>query len=673
MDVHPRTTFTALMLSLALGGIAYGNHQAELMRRSVALSPVWDGDRTSRCPIVDCVAPRQGCRYVNPPVKDGCVVGCGTQKCENTEEKLCFSSAQCADGQICTVDLGECRSACREGQVCIQACAGVCTTRSVSKCGNGICEDGEGQTCQTDCEVKCQTVDCIAPPEHCKHVDAVYKNGCMASCGRLVCDGGGGGSTGPGPRNCEKIVCPDGKTFPRCDEQGMTIPYMDGPCRKEGNTGGVSGGSTGDTPGPVCGNGKCEEGEKSFCPACVYSDPPCMAPCQSGKCPKDCGAGTSGGGGHWCPTPVCAAPPPNCKYVDAPTKDGCPGCGELKCEKDDDHSDCEPIYCKDGSKYPRCSADGSSIAYYRDPCAAPEVRCGDRKLGEVFKAKDGCNTCKCTQDGIVCTMSICAPSAPEKVSCCFPVDGGVGCEQWTKEECVSKRGMAYPSCTQCWESYEKKLKQSSSAQAGASYSMYNDYGWSKASASAEFEDEVRTMPVTLNRFADLDSRTLEGTAANALAEEGIIGGFPDGTFRPEKPVNRAEASEFLLLSKYGEVEDQSGVSFRDLLSGEWYVKYVNAAAGAGIIGGYSDGTFRPAQTVNTAEFLKMLSKTFGLPTGLPHSYEDVPSDAWFASYAGIAEELSLFPGRHDHLSPDRPLTRGETAIAIHRVLEALGE
>jgi len=161
-----------------------------------------------------------------------------------------------------------------------------------------------------------------------------------------------------------------------------------------------------------------------------------------------------------------------------------------------------------------------------------------------------------------------------------------------------------------------------------------------------------------------------GQAANFLADKGVIGGYQDGTFRPEKTVNRAEAAKFLLLARYGSVTSQEGVSpFRDAVAGQWYVPFIIRAAETGIIGGYADGTFRPANMVNTAEFLKMLSITFKLSQNEQHNFSDVSAEDWFAPYVGSAFVYKLFPDRGLSLEPQRLLTRGEVAIAIARILQ----
>ena len=192
-----------------------------------------------------------------------------------------------------------------------------------------------------------------------------------------------------------------------------------------------------------------------------------------------------------------------------------------------------------------------------------------------------------------------------------------------------------------------------------------------APPAAGYEDEVLTNYIEYsNPFPDTNINTLAGEASAELYRRAVIGGFPDGEFKGTRDVNRAEAAKFLLLARYGTVADvPNNGNFPDVLDGQWYTKYVVIAADKGIISGHPDGTFRPADTVNTAEFLKMLSLTFALQLNLSHSFSDVLSQDWFASYAGIAEKYDLFPGRSAYLNPGDPLTREEGAVTIYQYLQ----
>lgn len=189
---------------------------------------------------------------------------------------------------------------------------------------------------------------------------------------------------------------------------------------------------------------------------------------------------------------------------------------------------------------------------------------------------------------------------------------------------------------------------------------------------AGYEDDVITDETELqNPFSDVSLDTLVGKAFAELYRRGIIGGFKDGTARPLQLVNRAEAAKFLLLSRYNTlIEDGSETTgFKDVKSGEWYMKFISHGAKLGILKGYRDGTFKPANPVNTAEFIKMLTITFGQETGLIYSYTDVTGTDWFADYAGVAEKYSLFPEwPAGLLQPAKQLTRGDVAIAMYQYL-----
>lgn len=171
-------------------------------------------------------------------------------------------------------------------------------------------------------------------------------------------------------------------------------------------------------------------------------------------------------------------------------------------------------------------------------------------------------------------------------------------------------------------------------------------------------------------FSDLNSNDgLIFEAAKFLNEEGIIGGYPDGTFRKDRLVNRAEAAKFILLSRYGSVRNISNNNvFSDVENGSWYERYVMDAEARDILQGYSDGTFRPANSVNTVEFLKILSNTFSLEQDLPHSFRDVIRNSWYERYVGVVPVYNLFPGRNMYLKPASSLTREDVAIALYRIL-----
>jgi hypothetical protein len=176
-------------------------------------------------------------------------------------------------------------------------------------------------------------------------------------------------------------------------------------------------------------------------------------------------------------------------------------------------------------------------------------------------------------------------------------------------------------------------------------------------------------------YPDVDAFSLEGKASAYLWERNIMIGLPNGTFGGDQAVNRAQAAKILLIAGQKKVLNMRNVGiFTDVPDGQWYTQYVLSAGIHEIISGYQDRSFRPANTINTVEFLKMLSLTFNLPAFTPHDYLDVSPSDWFNRYAGIAQTYDLFPLKDRRmLSPGSPITRREAAIAIYQYLRISGK
>ena len=109
---------------------------------------------------------------------------------------------------------------------------------------------------------------------------------------------------------------------------------------------------------------------------------------------------------------------------------------------------------------------------------------------------------------------------------------------------------------------------------------------------------------------------------------GIASGYPDGTFRPEQPVSRAELVK--LIAAYFEVTGGTA-AFPDVAASYWASDVISFAAQQGWVSGYPDGTFRPDAPVGRAEAVKILNHALDRragerPASLP--FTDVPKDHW---------------------------------------------
>lgn len=173
-------------------------------------------------------------------------------------------------------------------------------------------------------------------------------------------------------------------------------------------------------------------------------------------------------------------------------------------------------------------------------------------------------------------------------------------------------------------------------------------------------------------FSDIAPSHPNYEAILYLEENGVIEGYEDGTFRPDQLVNRAEALKIILLgSDIFVPEFQEQEIFPDVIYGSWYAKYVMKAKNMGIVSGDDDtGMFRPGDTVNLAEAMKILLNTNQIETESPDSdpHPDVPSDAWFAPYFGYAQSISLLDQTSsENVHPATAVNRGMLAELMYRL------
>lgn len=148
----------------------------------------------------------------------------------------------------------------------------------------------------------------------------------------------------------------------------------------------------------------------------------------------------------------------------------------------------------------------------------------------------------------------------------------------------------------------------------------------------------------------------ERAGISVLTNMDVLAGNPDGSFAPRRTLNRAEFTKIAVLMQYGltEVEEafDGKTCFPDVPSDAWFAKFVCFAKAQGIVSGNPDGRFWPANDVNYAEALKILSEVFG--------YEVQPGqgEMWFRPYLQAAENRGVaLMGRDVALA----LKRGEMA------------
>jgi len=162
-------------------------------------------------------------------------------------------------------------------------------------------------------------------------------------------------------------------------------------------------------------------------------------------------------------------------------------------------------------------------------------------------------------------------------------------------------------------------------------------------------------------FTDVDVTHPYFHSVDALQAEGVVEGHKvDGRtmFFPLSKINRAEALKLILLSTETQSELSGGEIFTDVQPYQWFGTYVNTAHQLGIVEGFGDGTFRPANKVIRAEFVKMLFEALEVPVP-----EAAANEAWYEPYLIVASEYRLLPSSK---TADEELSRGEAAEIIYR-------
>lgn len=154
---------------------------------------------------------------------------------------------------------------------------------------------------------------------------------------------------------------------------------------------------------------------------------------------------------------------------------------------------------------------------------------------------------------------------------------------------------------------------------------------------------------------------------NYLNMRGLLQGFPNGTFQPSAGLTRAEAAA-VLVKAAGLATAPAKAVFKDVRPQHWAAASITAAKDAGLITGYPDGTFRPEAKLTRAEGITLLLKLSKQPDGgaeLP-VLADVPAQHWAVRpiATGLASEMIGLSSDNKHFLPNAVLTRGSLSRAL---------
>ncbi|MFC1599406.1 thioredoxin domain-containing protein [Patescibacteria group bacterium] len=164
-------------------------------------------------------------------------------------------------------------------------------------------------------------------------------------------------------------------------------------------------------------------------------------------------------------------------------------------------------------------------------------------------------------------------------------------------------------------------------------------------------------------FSDVTGDHINNDAIQYLNENGVIQGYDDGTFKPENDVNRAEFLKILIEGNMIELDAAQYHSCFPDITDEWFAKYVCYAKEMNWIEGYPDGDFRPENTIAFVEALKMLIEIHDYAQEL-NPPED--PDYWYIPYGELAVQKGFVKWASPPYNPLAMQSRAEIAEMTYR-------
>lgn len=182
-----------------------------------------------------------------------------------------------------------------------------------------------------------------------------------------------------------------------------------------------------------------------------------------------------------------------------------------------------------------------------------------------------------------------------------------------------------------------------------------------------------------SRFSDISADYWAGEFIQELADRGVISGFPDGSFRPNDPVTRAQFAA-MVSQAFRRSATRGTVSFADVPSSYWAAAAIRDAYTTGFLSGYPNNIFRPDENIPRAQVLVSLANGLGYASGNSTdqtllAYNDasaIPNWARPSVAAATDRQIVVNYPNVGTLAPNRAATRAEVAAFIYQALVSSG-
>jgi len=171
-------------------------------------------------------------------------------------------------------------------------------------------------------------------------------------------------------------------------------------------------------------------------------------------------------------------------------------------------------------------------------------------------------------------------------------------------------------------------------------------------------------------FLDIDVDHKSFDAVKYLKNKNILKGYEDGFFRPGNAVTRAELLKIVMKTFDIQVDENKKALFKDVGIKKWYSPYIAEAVEKGIVKGYDDGYFRPDKTVSRIEAIKIICNAYdaNLLDVTGEIFLDVKKGDWFAPYVKyvVYNKFIDHPGKRFRINDG--MTREDVSEFVYRIL-----
>jgi len=161
-------------------------------------------------------------------------------------------------------------------------------------------------------------------------------------------------------------------------------------------------------------------------------------------------------------------------------------------------------------------------------------------------------------------------------------------------------------------------------------------------------------------------------ASDNVTHPNYINGSSDGFFHPNDTLSRAEVAQMIynIRDTFPRLKQTDTTSsYADVRGDAWYAAAVSLLSSNGMLSGYSDGTFRPNKAVTRAEFVQLLASLSGERiAGVNTSFSDISETHWAYSAVVLAETKGWIHGSYGRFRPDDSMTRAEAVTALNAFL-----